>query len=67
MTTEMTAPAEPKPEEPYRIAVLSWFDLYVFDDPPAVTCPDCDQSSPALRDVWAAVRWADTHQRECRA
>jgi hypothetical protein len=54
-------------DEPYRIAVLSWFDVFVFDDPPTITCPDCGEVSPELRDVWAAVRWADKHQRECAA
>lgn len=50
-----------------RIVVLSWFDVYAFDDAPTITCPDCDQRSPALRDVWAAAQWADGHQRECAA
>ena len=51
-----------------RIMVLEWFDVFVFDNPaPTITCPDCDEQSPELADVWAAVRWADTHQRECAA
>ena len=52
---------------PDRIAVLSWFDVFVFDTAPTITCPDCDRTSPELRDVWAAVLWAETHQRECPA
>ena len=50
-----------------RIVVLSWFDVYLFDDPPAITCLDCDTTSPDLRDVWEAVKWADRHQRKCPA
>lgn len=50
-----------------RIAVLSWFDVFTFDDTPTITCPDCDEVSPELRDVWAAVQWADNHQRKCSA
>lgn len=50
-----------------RIAVLDWFDVFVFDDPAVITCPDCDKVSPELPDVWAAVKWADQHQRECEA
>jgi hypothetical protein len=53
--------------KPDRVMVLSWFDVFVFDDAPAITCPDCGQQSPGLPDVWAAVRWADKHQRECPA
>ena len=54
--------------DPYPVVVMSWFDVFTFDSPaPTITCPDCDTVSPELRDVWAAVRWADTHQRECAA
>jgi len=50
-----------------RIAVLEWFDVFVFNDTPTITCPDCDMTSPELADVWAAVKWADGHQRKCPA
>jgi hypothetical protein len=51
-----------------RIVVLSWFDVFAFDRPgPTITCPDCDRTSPELRDVWEAVRWADDHQATCEA
>lgn len=50
-----------------RIAVMSWFDVFSFDDAPTITCPDCELVSPALRDVWAAVKWADDHQAACPA
>jgi hypothetical protein len=56
-----------KPAAPDRVAVLPWFDVFAFDDAPTITCPDCDEQSPELPDVWAAVRWADKHQRECPA
>jgi hypothetical protein len=52
---------------PGRIAVLPWFDSYAFDDAPTITCPDCSETSPELRDVWEAVKWADSHQRGCKA
>jgi hypothetical protein len=57
------------PEAPpgHRIAVLEWFDVFTFDQAPTITCPDCDTTSPELADVWAAVRWADDHQRNCPA
>ena len=51
-----------------RVVVLDWFDVFVFDRPePTITCPDCDQISPELRDVWEAVKWADQHPTECPA
>ena len=56
------------PDSRAGVVVLSWFDVFVFDGPaPTITCPDCDAISPELRDVWEAVQWADTHQRECEA
>lgn len=65
----MTAPepAAATSTAPDRVLVLPWFDVFVFDDAPEITCPDCDERSPALPDVWAAVRWADAHQRRCPA
>jgi hypothetical protein len=50
-----------------RIMVLSWFDVFAFDQAAQVTCPDCGLPSGELRDVWEAVTWADQHHRECRA
>jgi hypothetical protein len=55
------------PPPGHRIVVLEWFDVFTFDDPAVITCPDCDRESPELRDVWAAVLWADQHQRRCPA
>ena len=56
-----------KPDTDRRIAVLNWFDVFVFDCAPTITCPDCDVVSPELRDVWEAVKWAEDHQRACEA
>jgi hypothetical protein len=52
---------------PDRVVVREWFDVFPFDQETTVTCPDCDQVSPGLRDPWAAVRWVDEHQRTCPA
>lgn len=50
-----------------QIVARPWFDVFTFDDPPTITCPDCDQQSPALADVWAAMKWVFTHYQECAA
>jgi hypothetical protein len=50
-----------------RIVVLEWFDVFIFDQAPTITCPDCYTASPELPDVWTAVRWADDHHRRCPA
>ena len=47
-----------------RVVVLDWFDVFVFDDAPTITCPDCGTVSPSLRDVYEAVCWAESHQRD---
>lgn len=49
------------------IMVLAWFDVFPFDQAPTITCPDCDQTSPELRDPWQAAKWVDEHQRSCPA
>ena len=48
-----------------RITVMDWFDIFIFDSATTITCPDCDQISPELPDVWAAAQWTDKHQKEC--
>ena len=56
------------PDIDRRIVVLSWFDVFGFDQPaPTITCPDCGITSPELRDVWEAVKWTDDHQAMCPA
>ena len=68
MTDKDDAAAMPRPMrlKPV-IAIPDWWDVFCFMDEPTIICPDCDQESPALRDILAAVNWVADHYLRCPA
>lgn len=47
--------------------VRDWMDLFIFDQPAEILCPDCDVLSPEMGNVFAAAKWVEKHVRECPA
>jgi hypothetical protein len=49
------------------VVVRDWFDVYEVEPAAVVICPDCEQRSPELNNVYALARWTVQHQAECQA
>jgi hypothetical protein len=52
------------PEPP--VTVYDWYDIYMFE-PTVVECPDCEQRSPEMENVYALARWTVDHANGCKA
>jgi hypothetical protein len=55
--------APPGPE----LRIAYWYDMYKVEPAGVVICPDCDQRSPELDNVYALARWASEHYTKCPA
>lgn len=62
------ATVTPLPVRSQVLTVPPWYDAYPWaDDDPQLVCPDCEEISPPLADIPAAVAWIARHNRECNA
>lgn len=56
---------DPQHETP--VTVRNWYDVYEVQPAAQVVCPDCEERSPELDNVYALVRWTSDHTRRCPA
>lgn len=49
------------------VTVRDWFDVYEVEPAAVVICPDCEQRSPELDNVYALAQWAGQRSGECPA
>jgi len=47
-----------------RVVVPDWWDIFTLHENMA-ECPDCDQRSPEMRDVFALAQWVEQHITDC--
>lgn len=56
-------PAAPGP----LIRLRDWYDIFTVDPATVVECPDCEERSPELDNVYALARWTVEHETQCPA
>ena len=47
--------------------VRDWCDVYEIEPAAHVVCPDCEERSAELDNVYAVAEWVAKHQTECQA
>jgi hypothetical protein len=43
------------------VVVRDWHDIYCLDPAAAIECPDCEQRSAELDNLYALARWVADH------
>jgi hypothetical protein len=48
------------------VLVKDWWDGFTFASADAeIWCPDCDEASPELANIYEAAQWVEQHLKEC--